>query len=295
MSTYELLVSIGSLSTAISVIIVVLTYINATIRVRNKDLQEKAISIRSNLQKIIKDVQEVQTKMNEGIPILIAASELSKKFEEILPSHPTLEDLNKVLENDKILLSVSISSWYRNDYCSDISKSISNLRFQSSILTGGFLLFSEAVDLMSSIATDGYSPLNFYRILTHYKDFYEINFSNSEIRPFLNELVINLQSNASAYYLARYDKALKEIRKFIEEIGETLISLSDKELYSIPSMKLNFTIDTVTRTNSFRQQIRVLEDYIPNETKQRLLGRIDNIEVLISKEHASHEIEEIMK
>jgi len=88
----------------------------------------------------------------------------------------------------------------------------------------------------------GFAPINFHRILITIKVLPTLHtdlIADQPVKRLIDRLTVMLQSNSAAYFVARYDKAIREIRKFVELLVDTLILLPDEQLLEVAGMPQN--------------------------------------------------------
>jgi hypothetical protein len=188
-----------------------------------------------------------------------------------------------------------VTGWYSSQNSQELSQKLSDLSVDAANLTGGFKVLGEVLDLLSAIANDGYSPLNFHRILIARRHIPELKTAGVEkgINALLNEIVVMLQSNAAMYFAARYEKAIKEIKRFVEEYGNILLSLTDDELVRIQRRISPARVQGVKRTGVIRQLLRELEGIVSASDMNNLQTIVDNIDALVGKESAESQMARI--
>jgi hypothetical protein len=181
-----------------------------------------------------------------------------------------------------------------------ISRDLVSLRTEASRFTGGLRLIGEALELLAAIASDGYSPLNFHRLLiaqkqARYADPRIADSLEHSLTAVINQIGSMLQSNASLYFAARYQKAINEVRSLIERLCASIMSLPDDKLLALPSRSIQIDIEGVSRTGRMRQRLRELESILPLADLQTLYTLLENVQTLISTESAEVEMRRIKR
>jgi hypothetical protein len=219
---------------------------------------------------------------------------VAREIENRLSPFAGRQEIERVLDNEGLMLSVSIVGWHKSRAGKEITDRTTVIEIEASRLTGGFRVLAEVLDLLTRIVNDGYSPMIFRLILTAGKEaesWREVVDTYKPAREVIDQLTVALQSNASAYYYARYDKGLKAVLQFVELLVDALVSMADDKLVGLSSMASSYHIRSATRTGAIRKNLRQLDQVLTFEQRNALQALTDNIETYISKEHAKHEIE----
>jgi hypothetical protein len=255
-SLHDWLRSIGAVGTMLSAVFAVINYVNSTRKIQRDAQSDKARRIRERLSRISAEVQELGLQVGDGAAMISAAASVADEIERRMPTPATKEELGQILDDDGLMLSVSITGWYKSRAGTEISGRIIELQLEVSQLTGGLYVLSNALELLTDVGNDGFSPLIFQRILTILKSgggFRQEIESAGPPKRMIDKLTVVLQANASAYFHIRYEDAFKTIREFLERFVNALSSLPDDKLVSIPAMALE-RAGKESRTDSITQR-----------------------------------------
>ncbi|MCP4368127.1 MAG: hypothetical protein GY797_08495 [Deltaproteobacteria bacterium] len=298
MQIHEIAITIGAFGTMASAIVATSTYISATRRKNKAQTVHEASLIRQNLQGIVNEIKSIEVQMIEGISLFAATVSIVDEIKDKLGNTATAEEIKSVLHDDQLMLSACVNGWHKSKASKEISNNIALLRIQSAKFTGGYKVIGNIIDLFRAIASDGYSPLNFHRILQAHQTsdvFMDRVPLDKGVTTFSNAITVSLQTNSATYFASRYMKAIEEISEFLGELTNSIAELNDADLINIERKRLSTRAVGATRTNEIRQLVRAFEGYIKPSDVNTLLTMVDNIELYISKENASQEAERLSR
>ena len=296
MQIHEWARTIGVVGTMASAIVAVISYRNTSKKNLLAAQTEKAKELRERLLRIEAEARKLRFEMRNGAALIGAAAAVAHEIENRLSALAPKEEIERVLDNEGLMLSVSIVGWHKSRAGKEISDRTATLDIEASQLTGGLRVLAEVLELLTAVVNDGYSPSIFRLILTAGKEvdsWREVVDTQKPLKQVIDQLTIALQSNASLYYLARYDKGVKSVLQFIELLINGLVSLPDEKLIALSSLTSIYHVKSATRTASIRQGLRQMEGMLTPEQRNALEALTDNIETYISKEHAKTELEGI--
>jgi len=288
--------TIGVLGTMASGITAVITYRTNSRKNRDAAQAEKGKGARERLLRIEVEARKLHFEMRNGSALIDAATAVAREIENRLSPFAGRQEIERVLDNEGLMLSASIVGWHKSRAGKEISDRTTTLEVEASHLTGGFRVLAEVLQLLTAVVNDGYSPLIFRLILTTGKEadsWREVVDTHKPMREVIDQLTVALQSNASLYYVARYEKGVNSILHFIELLVNGLVSLPDDKLVGLSSMASAYHVTSATRTGAIRKGVRQLEASLPFDQRNALQVLADNIETYISKEHAWNELGEV--
>lgn len=298
MEFHEWARTLGAIGTTLSAIIAVVTYVKATkISLRAAET-EKALRIRERLQGIVVEIQKLQVELQQGTALISAVAAVAHEIEARLSPVTSKQEIEEVLSNDPLLLSVSITGWHKSRAGVEVSERITRIELDVSQVTGRLTVFNELVELLAAAINNSCSPLILYKILTSRQQIDALHFdlsSDQRTKRLIDQVVVALQSNATAYYLSAYDKAVKTIRQFIETLVIALCALPNEQLVTAAEVSPKRRVEAATKPASIRQRLREIDDVFSIEDKNALSALIDNIEAYLSKDRAMHEFHQVTK
>lgn len=298
MEFHEWARTFGSIGTALSAIIAVVTYIKATKKSLHAAEAEKALHIRQQLQSLAAEIQKLQTVVHEGTVLMGACAAVVHEIEARLSGVTTKEEIEEVLSNDPLLLSFSITGWQKSKAGVEVSERITRIKLDATQLTGELRILNEIVELLAAVINDGCSPFFLHEILVARQKLDEVRFdqrSDQPMRHLIDQIIITLQHQATAYFFARYGKALEATRQFIETLVIALCALPDRQLVAVAESSTNHRVEEATKTGSIRRRLQALEGAFGSEDWNALNTLIDNIKTYVDKNYAINELHRLTK
>jgi len=293
MQIHEWIRTIGSIGTMLSAVVAVVTYVNTTRRNRRAVQSEKAARLRERLMRIASEVQRLKLMMKDGAAMIAAAASVASEIESRLSPVASKEEIDRVLRDDGVMLSVSVTGWYKSPAAVEISDRVNGLELEASQLTGGLQVLGEELRLLAAVAHDGYSPMIFRTILTATKEVESLqrDLATAESpKRTMDRIAVALHGNAAMYYVTRYEKAVEQMSRFVEILVNALVSLDDARLAGIPGMQIGRDVEGATRTATVAQGLRELGNVLSVRESNALSVLNDNIATYLSKEHAQDEL-----
>ena len=290
------LTDLAPMATATSTLAAVITLIVGFRRYDRELAEKNAKALREDLGLFLSEWQAVHQLIKNGSPLLVASVSVVRELQRRFPPTCSLASVLRELDNESPLaLSIAITSWTETPVTSLVTDKMTALSLRAQRLQGKLLLFDPLTKLLEGIVRDGYSSMIFFRLLSAGEVLSgalreEWNKPLSEVQ---NALVCRLQSDASAYFLVRYEKAIEQVLRFAEIAVKTLTGLSDKMLYSLATHPEIILETTATFTGEIRQRLRELQGNIPVDSYKRLETISENIETFASKEFANEEIRKL--
>ncbi|MEL6160757.1 MAG: hypothetical protein AAFQ40_01565 [Cyanobacteria bacterium J06623_5] len=298
MRVHEIAITIGAIGTTVSSIVATRTYIATTERRINADKVATADAIRRDLQRAANSASSLVVAMVQGTPLLTAASLIATEVEQCIPTNATSDEIESILQNKQLMVSACVNGWEKAAASKEVSNAILNLGIETAKFTGGYRLIGESAELFQAIVNDGYSPAIFINIIDARSQVKSIGDAiplDKGIQNLKNALTVELQSNSATYFVARYEKAIREIDKFVNYLVRLLVVMPDENLLQIQKMRSEAGDWAGTRTSTLRHMLRELETFFDPSEMPRLITMVENIESFIGKEHASAEARRLTK
>jgi hypothetical protein len=291
MSLSHWIVTLAPLGTMASAIVAAATYVTSVLQRSRARTHESANKVRETLQEIASSTQYIVREINEGTALLSAASSVTEAMESRLSKQPLTAELRNIIKDDQLMLSVCISGWHNSAVSSDLYRGIYELRHLGDALFGTLRIYSEALELFIRLIRDGYSPIIFKNILDLIgQDKIDVIDWAQPYHCVLNQLTVQLQSEASLYFVTRYKESTREIEGFISYLTQCLLKLKDKKLLRFERVPLGDEVDATSLTSSMKSLLRDISDALEKEEAAKLLTLIENIETFVSKDHARNKI-----
>jgi hypothetical protein len=122
--------------------------------------------------------------------------------------------------------------------------------------------------------------------------FFEEHKNENDVHKLILRLAPELMGDASAYFAARYLKAVEQLSRFVKDCSSAFARLDDATLN-----RLSRTDTAARNTGSVTGDMKVLlnrvKSEIPAETHAGLSKLLDEIEVSVSKEAAARELSKL--
>ena len=290
--------AIGSIGTAVAAVIALVTLIVAVRDNTSTTTAANATEIRRQLRSFSQETALLTRQLREGSALIVGSANIAKELRERLGPAATVDDFWEYFPNDGSMsgakTSLAVVGWARTELSRDLGTVIDSHRRMSSSFTGHLSILSETGDLIDGIVGDSYSPMIFIRMLKIENSvfFGEIrNEAKGRSLEFLLEgFTGKLSSNASAYYLERYEVASGLINSFIREIVNFAVGLPDKTLVYLSQSSVSVTMDT--RTNQMRFLLKEMKEMLADEKYEELSSMINEIETQISKQRFQNDQED---
>src|ERR1041384_2373646 len=170
MQIHEWARTIGVLGTMASGITAVVTYIKNSRKNRAAEQAEKAKGTRERLLRIEAEARKLHFEMRNGSALIDAAAAVAGEIENRLSPFAGRQEIERVFDNDGLMLSVSIVGWHKSRAGKEISDRTATIEVEEAHLTGGFRVLAEVLQLLTAVVNDGYSPSIFRLILTAGKE-----------------------------------------------------------------------------------------------------------------------------
>ncbi len=249
------------------------------------------VEARTELEELVADVSKLAHTMNQGNVLILGATEVSDYIRESLGSSYTAEGFADWLEAESSLVdSAVVKGWFRSSLWMKLDELLDSVKRRGGECRGGLRLVGTCVDLLVAVIRDAYSPETFRRILTLPKDVWRRQLANAreaELQRIVND---NLVGNAAAYYVARYEEAVPAIAALVQAFGSAVDTLSDSDLQRVLALPTAAAEAEPTRTASLRRFAADAREILGDEVSGTLAAGIDDVERLLSKEHAAERL-----
>lgn len=298
MQTADWIAAVGSGATAIGTLAAFLT-VYITVRNYQKDLkQQQTTQIRQSLRILINQSYILTNLLTDGSLLIFGSSAIAKELYSRLGPTADRKEFWRYLHGDSnYLLSVAVVGWHSSPQTTLLMDAINLIEQHVLTLNGGLTILLYPIQMMRSIINDGCSPIIFYQTLTAMKEadtFFQNLWEEKNVDKLVGALTVELQSNASTYFVIRYENAINQLRNFIKEVSNKLIDLDDVKLLEISKVDLRDVLSQATRTGSMKVLLEKLKKHFSTpKTYNILLEMINEIEVSISKEEASKMLKNI--
>ena len=289
--------AIGSISTAvaaISAVIMLLFTIHYYTAERKRAL---AAEIRQHLWTFGSEFQVLTDLLQDGSPLILGAAEIVKELEARLDPNTTPDKFWHLIRDDhSMILSVVVTGWSRSELSGRLSELVNSIRGIRVRFTGYFSVLRYSAELCDEVIKDAYSPIIFYRILSEGHHLLRKDKRNEEsLSLILRALQTDLQSNASLYYVIRYEEALKKINEFVQRAIRSFSRLSDDALVELSRGSTSDAEREETRTGTMRLLLEKVKESIQDSEYEELSSLIIEIEKSISKSKAFQKLEELSR
>ncbi|OYW77613.1 MAG: hypothetical protein B7Z37_03420 [Verrucomicrobia bacterium 12-59-8] len=289
MVSMSLLTEFAPVATAVSSLVAVITLVVGFKRYNRELAEKKAKMLREDLGSFLSEWLELHEAIKSGYPLIVGATTTVRELQKRYPATTTLDSILTELSNESSnALSIAITAWAETPATAFVSSQMAAVSLRSQRLQGGLALFNPLTRLLDWLVKDGYSPLIFRKVLS-LGDGLKQGLSADVGKPLgeaANALVCRLQSEVSVYFVARYGKAIEELRRFAEIGVQAFTALSDKELTSIAVQSEKVHEAAATLPGDIRRRMRDIAPLLPEGYANRLETVLENIETYISKDFA---------
>jgi hypothetical protein len=293
--------SITEVITAMGVVIATLTIIVSVGLYRLDQRQQRAALTREGLEAIIGACGQFLHPLSEDAPypILHTAATITKEFCSRLGESPKGRDVQTLLINKKVLLSICVEGWIRSTQINHMMDIVENLERNASShnLRGKLLLICQASFLLAGIVAKICSPESFYDIL---KKLEPDCCKNQDAEVILNQMTAELQDGVCQEFNKNYKATIKQCLYFIQIASSALIQLNDRklvhlskeremqELYPVeidPSkdenlmQKIEQESTLLSRLSQVKKMLKTLENDIDQGKYQILQGLIEHMQI----------------
>ncbi len=287
------LAELAPIASAISSVVAVTTLVIGLQRYNRELAEKKAKTVREDLGLFLSEWLELHETVKSGYPLIVGATTTVRELQKRYPATATLESVLTDLANESpAALSIAITAWAETPATASVNSQMAAVSLRSQRLQGGLSLFSPLTRLLDGLVKDGYSSMIFFHVLSA-GDVLKKNLGTDVGKPLseaANALVCRLQSDASLYFLARYEKAIEELRLFAEIGVQAFTELSDKGLTSIATRSEKVHEAAATLTGDIRRRMRDIASVMPEGYPNRLETVLENIETYISKDFAREQL-----
>jgi hypothetical protein len=293
MDVHEWIRSIAAVASTASAIVAVVTYVKATRKNQLAAQTEEAQRLRERLRRVASETARLHSELHSGVALIAATAAVAQEIEDRFSPTATAEEIEAVLADDPLMLSAAVTGWHKSRAGAEVSDRFAQVEFEAAQLSGGMRALTELVELMAAMLQDGCSPLILYRMIRLREKHPKIDAAPGDRLPtkrLVDRVKVTVQSNASGYYAARYDRAMEAMKDFIAVLVTALCDLPDAPLVRLHRTAPIRRVVGATRTNSIRQLLRELEPVLPKDDVNALNDLLSNVETFIDKQHAQSEL-----
>ena len=226
----------GNIALILSVLIAAATLWWTWRQNRRDQQQQRAAQTREELQTIVGDCNRFLRPLGQRspYPIVHTAAAITKEFCTRLGPSPREEDVQLLLKNDQLVLSICVEDWINSSqvrHMVDLAEDVEH-KASSSNLQGKLLLICHATFLLAGLIAKVCSPVSFYRVLCEVKP---DSRTNAKVHDILNAITVDLQQRICNYFDDKnegmsYKEAIERSLYFIQTAAGIFINLKDKKL-----------------------------------------------------------------
>lgn len=268
-------------------------FLGGDVRSELEQRRQQAARIRERLTSLAWQFDHVSGLMNEGYPLIEAAAYIAQELGRRLGATFCPRVLRERLGADnQLALSSAIVGWWQAHLPATLDQSRRELRQTCSDLGGGLEVLRIVIRLFEGICRDAYSPNVFSMILGVPSEML-LKDQPPDLAPLetIQALTSELHGNAAAYYLMRYEQAMRLLSRFIEQAAHAFKALGDDDLVVLSQISTADAERQHTFTGTMRTLLDAAESRLSPEECAALRGLVDTIEKAISKEQASANLE----
>jgi len=209
-------------------------------------LQQRAAQTREELQTIVGDCNRFLRPLGQEspYPILHTAAAITKEFCTRLGPSPQGEDVQVLLNNEKLLLSICVEGWIGSSqvrHMVDLAEEVEH-KASSHNLQGKLLLICHATFLLAGLVAKVCSPETFYKVLCEVKPHSK---TNAKVEDILNAITVDLQQRICDRFDDKdegiSDKdAIQRSLYFIQTVAGMFINLEDGDLMRLAKERWKF-------------------------------------------------------
>lgn len=234
MSTTDIISSISTAFTALAAVIALIAFIYAWLQSQYDKRRQRAAQTREELRAIIGDCNRFLRPLSQNYPypIFHTAASITKEFCSRMSNPPKREEVQKILYNKELLLSVCVEGWVASTQIGRMLDTAEELERKASsrYLRGKLLLICHASFMLAGLVAKICSPESFYKLLSELD---LPNNSNQNAEDELNTITIELQKNICKAFTAEYQGTIKRSLYFMQTAANAFIDLKDKELVQL--------------------------------------------------------------
>ncbi len=241
------IIAAGNIATALTFLIAALTLWWTWWQYHRDQLQQRAAQAREELQTIAGDCNRFLRPLGQEspYPILHTATAITKEFCTRLGTSPQEEDVQSLLNNKRLLLSICVEGWIGSSqvrHMVDLAEEVEH-KASSHNLQGKLLLICHASFLLAGLVAKVCSPESFYKVLCEVKP---PSSPKDKVEDILNAITVDLQEGICN----RFDdkgkegisdkEAIQRSLYFIQTAAGIFINLEDGDLMHLAKERWKF-------------------------------------------------------
>jgi len=247
MPMMDQIIAAGNIATALTFLIAVLTLGWTWWQYHRDQLQQRAAQTREELQTIAGDCNRFLRPLGQEspYPILHTATAITKEFCTRLGTSPQAEDVQTLLDNKKLLLSICVEGWIglsQVRHMVDLAEEVEH-KASSHNLQGKLLLICHASFLLAGLVAKVCSPESFHKVLCEVKP---PSSPKDKVEDILNTITVDLQERICKHFDDKgkediSDKeAIQRSLYFIQTVAGIFINLEDGDLMHLAKERWKF-------------------------------------------------------
>jgi hypothetical protein len=238
MNISEWIAALSFLIGAFSFLIAALAFRRAGQQYRLDQLQQRAAQTREELQTIVGDCNRFLRPLGQQMPypIVHTAAAITKEFCTRLGPSPQAEDVQVLLNNEQLVLSICVEGWIGSSqvrHMVDLAEEVEH-KASSHNLQGKLSLICHASFLLAGLVAKVCSPEPFYEELRKVKP---PSYPKAKVEYILNTITVDLQERICNRFFEDKgtegisDKdAIQRSLYFIQTAAGIFINLQDEDL-----------------------------------------------------------------
>lgn len=274
---------------------VLLEMVNSPLHLSAPGRAEKAQMIRARIAEGAEGIKSISRIMNSGAPLFAASASMERELLAFLKDVPAERRMD-ALDNVENIRRASTLAWRDPDASELASKVVdSEQSLGAPILTGDWQILKHAIDLLSDINSESFSPKTFSLILS--PEALKLTVEKWDV-PKLSpeELSRNLarstQSLSATLFIVRYEKATRMLEDFATIFVANAAKLSDTVVLEHSNAK---EPEGDTRTELMRKMLASFEKDFDKDSYERLVALVKGVETAISRERAKQALSDLEK
>jgi|GEM_PF-2069543 len=224
--------------TGLAAIATVAGFIYAWVQYLRDQRQQRAAQTREALQAIVEDCSQFLRPLSEQYPypILHTATAITKEFCSRMGKKPQGEDVQALLHNKELLLSICVEGWINSTQIFRMLGIVEELerKATSHYLRGKLLLMCDASFLLAGLVAQICSPKSFYDMLI---DLELQKSPQDQVEDMLNSLTVKLQQRICKEFNDHYKDIITLSLHFIQTAAGAFINLTDTDLLDLAKAK----------------------------------------------------------
>lgn len=236
----QIFLAAGNIGAALTFLIAALTFWWTWRQYYRDQLEQRAAQTREELQTIAGDCGRFLRPLGQEspYPILHTATAITKEFCTRLGTSPHRNDVQALLNNKELLLSICVEGWIGSSqvrHMVDLAEDVEH-KASSHNLQGKLLLICHAAFLLAGLVAKVCSPELFYRVLCEVKP---PSSPKDKIEDILNAITVDLQGGVCNHFNCESEEcisdkeAIQRSLYFIQTMAGIFINLDDRDLMRI--------------------------------------------------------------